>query len=643
MNRIRKVFSVNLQLILLFLGLGLFSVFSLVLIIWYNDRVEQSNEYINQLEKLSIWNEGIYEFYDTEELDRYKKPDQYRDFDHLLGDIKINLIGDIEQQIEGADTSLTKNERNDRLSAKKDILLYTYRLWYDVKKKIDKLYERNNYVVVDDQHYTKEEINIIDDDGFSTPKVVFREVHEKRRVLMEDSKSKLREINLILLNIHEQLEELLRLVRIENNTRISNYHFILWVVTILDTVIFLLAYMVIWRKVIKPLKTSESEGKEVYDKGFTTILNYSRNDEIGSLTLLINKLVSDIRKATNFTRTLRSNESSEVELETDYQTPLFDELIALRDNMREIELKEAERSWNISGQAIFSDLLTKYNNDFEKLVDVIIEKLVKYVKGLQGGLFLLNEGDNFLTLTSVYAYDRKKYVEKRIELGDGIVGQVWRERKTAYIENIPTGHVSIKSGLGEATPKSLLVIPLIDGDILYGVIEIASFHFFKQYEIEFVEKIGENIATTLASVRVNEQTQKLLKESQNLTEQMKSQEESMKQSLLDLQGAQEELKLRDIQRENELKYNTEKFSLEIEEYEKEVFKLKDTISTLQSELLSRPEVQQTASKVSDEQVAAFEEQFKAQIADLEETVKIKDMRIQKMRKKISRLQGEEES
>ena len=642
MNKFRKVFSVNLQLIILFLGLGVFSVFSLVSIIWYNNRVEQSNEFINQLEKLVIWNEGITKFYNSNEIDRYAKPTEYRDFDHLLADFEVTLIGDIENQIDNKDSNSVE-DNHFRLNAKRDILFYTIELWGGVKKKIDNLNNENNYELLDLKKYKKDTVYIEKENNAFESKIVFREFIEKKRILKHESAAKLKHININLLNIKDQLLELLRLVRIENQSRVDRYHFMLWLITFMDTFIFVVAYFIIWRKVILPLRISKKEGEEVYQLGFTSQLSYNRNDEIGSLTQLINQLVQDIKFASVFTKQLRSKDTGSLDLaENNRDTPLFQELISLRNDMKEIEIKEFERSWNISGQTIFSDILTKYNNDFDKLVDVLIERLVKYLKGLQGGFFLLETNDEVLFLASVYAYDRKKYEVRRIEKGDGIVGQVWQEGKTAHVQNIPKTHTVIQSGLGEASPKSLLVVPLLDGDVLYGVIELASFNEFKSYEIEFVEKICENIATTLASVRVNEQTQLLLKESQMLTEQMKIQEDNMKQNLKELQGAQEELKLRDIQRENELKYTAEKFSKEIEVYKAKIESLEE-----ERERIERDKKEENLNLSikdtgpSESELAEVEEKYKSQILDLEETLKIKEMRIEKMRKKIAKLQGED--
>jgi PAS domain S-box-containing protein len=95
--------------------------------------------------------------------------------------------------------------------------------------------------------------------------------------------------------------------------------------------------------------------------------------------------------------------------------------------------------------------------------------------------------------------------------------------------------------LGDANPTSVLIVPLKLNEQIFGVVEIASFTEFRDFEMDFVQKIAESIASTISTVKVNARTQRLLEESQEMTEQMRAQEEEMRQNMEELQATQEEM------------------------------------------------------------------------------------------------------
>lgn len=131
-------------------------------------------------------------------------------------------------------------------------------------------------------------------------------------------------------------------------------------------------------------------------------------------------------------------------------------LAEMRDSLKNVSEEARIRNWTNKGSAEFGDILRKYNNNIGELSDHVITFMVNYLNANQGSIFIVDEDENgteALRLTATYAYDRKKFIEKTILPGQGLVGQVYLEKQSIYMKELPENYITITSGLGKATPK----------------------------------------------------------------------------------------------------------------------------------------------------------------------------------------------
>jgi PAS domain S-box-containing protein len=214
-------------------------------------------------------------------------------------------------------------------------------------------------------------------------------------------------------------------------------------------------------------------------------------------------------------------------------------------------IEEEQRTWVTQGLAQFGEILRKSNDNLEQLSYEIISYLVNYMKINQGGVFLLSEsknGEKYFEMMASVAFDRRKFADKTIQWGEGLIGRCGLEKETIFITDVPNDYIHITSGLGEANPGTILLVPLKTNDELFGVIELASFQILEPFEIELVEKSAESIASTISTVKTNIQTNKLLRETQIQAEKMAQQEEELRQNLEEMRATQEESDRREVER-----------------------------------------------------------------------------------------------
>lgn len=216
----------------------------------------------------------------------------------------------------------------------------------------------------------------------------------------------------------------------------------------------------------------------------------------------------------------------------------------LEDNKLANEAEE-KRNWIAKGTSEIGDLLRGDIDD--KFYQHLVSEVVNFMKINQAGVYTVEEdedqiaGEKYIELKACYAFDRNKFLKKKIEIGQGLIGQCYLEKERLYLKEVPESYINITSGLGDATPRCILIVPLIHNEEVEGIIEIASFNEMEQHEIGFVEKLSETLAAYIANNRINLKTKHLLEQSQQQSEELKAQEEEMRQNMEEMQATQEEI------------------------------------------------------------------------------------------------------
>lgn len=283
----------------------------------------------------------------------------------------------------------------------------------------------------------------------------------------------------------------------------------------------------------------------------------TKNDEIGDMGDALNGFIESLRKTSEFAVEIgNGNYNSEYEAlgEDDM---LGNALLEMRKNLRESDdanrkrqHEDEIRNWTTKGLADFGDILRHNSENMEMLSSNVMRHLIDYLGVNQGAIYILNEqdkDDKFFEMKSAVAYNREKYLKINFGLTEGLVGRCAFEKLPVYLKEIPEEYIRLTSGLGGAEPNFLLLVPLVINENVLGVIELASFNEIPQYQIEFLQTLGENIASTISNVRINEQTNILLSESKTRSEELSSQEEELRQNMEEMQATQEEAARRELE------------------------------------------------------------------------------------------------
>ncbi len=285
----------------------------------------------------------------------------------------------------------------------------------------------------------------------------------------------------------------------------------------------------------------------------TSKLNIKSVDEIGEMGKSLDILIDGLGSYTEFANQIGADNLDAKFTPLSEEDELGNSLLDMRQSLKTARKEEAirqienkQRSWIAEGLSLINSVMQKTEEDLTENSHNIISTLVRYLNANQGGLFLLNddnENDKYIELIASFAYDRKRFHQKRLEMGEGVVGACFYEKKSIFMTKLPENYMEIRSGLGTAGPTSLIVVPLLIENDVIGVMEIASFNVFQKYELEFIESVASSISSNLFTSKSNDRNRELLEKFRVQAEEKAAQEEIMKQSLAELEELREKLKI----------------------------------------------------------------------------------------------------
>ncbi len=220
---------------------------------------------------------------------------------------------------------------------------------------------------------------------------------------------------------------------------------------------------------------------------------------------------------------------------------LGDALESMRGSLREIHDREELRKWQLNGINTLAEVIRKSSRGINEFCDIFLHSLIDYSNLNQGAIYLFDAKKKKLVMQACFAYGRKKFLSQEIEIGHGITGEVFRDGDSVVMTDIPQDYVRIHTGLGDAKPTSVAIIPLIYQEEKLGVMELATFHTFTDTEIELFERISEIFTSNLLNAINTSKTEALLKEATENAHKLNAQEEELRQNTEELLSIREGL------------------------------------------------------------------------------------------------------
>jgi signal transduction histidine kinase/CheY-like chemotaxis protein len=206
-------------------------------------------------------------------------------------------------------------------------------------------------------------------------------------------------------------------------------------------------------------------------------------------------------------------------------------------NLRETSRRNTEQDWLKTNLERFTRRMQGHR-DLATVSNLILSELAPLVSAQHGAFYVLvddgPEGRPVLRFQGGYGFKERKNLASVFQLGEGLVGQCALEKTRILLTQVPADYITINSGLGEAPPLNIIVLPILFEGSVRAVIELASFSAFSATHQSFLEQLAESIGLLLNTVSATTVTERLLVEAQSEVEELRSRQEQLHQSNEDL-------------------------------------------------------------------------------------------------------------
>ena len=254
-------------------------------------------------------------------------------------------------------------------------------------------------------------------------------------------------------------------------------------------------------------------------------------DLTGNVNLLADNLTNQVRAIAevatavtkgDLTRSIQVDAKGEV-------ADLKDNLNTMIDNLRLTTDRNTEQDWLKTNLARFTGML-QGQREITTVGRMLLSELAPLVNAQQGVLYqMAADVPGSMTLLSSFA-DSADGHQEIVKVGEGLVGQCALERRRMLISDLPQTTVPIRSGLFEAVPRNVIVLPVLFEDRVKAVIELASLNVFTPSHLAFLEQLTSGIGIVLNSIEATMQTEGLLKQSQQLAGELQTQQKELQQT-----------------------------------------------------------------------------------------------------------------